>query len=137
MGVRLRDAQSGAETLFGFFRLFGGLLIGFLLLRVLLAIGRNELAAWQAGQGNALVVQLKAGGLGVDLTRAHYQIYFSLDYNLGDYLQTRKRIHRPGQTRAVTYLHMIAAGTVDHAVYAALAKREEVATSVLAGLRRR
>ena len=95
---------------------------------------RNELAAWQAGETNVLVAQLQAGGLGVDLTRARYQVYFALDFNLGSYLQTRKRIHRPGQTRNVTYIHLIAAGTVDDRVYAALAQREQVVTGVLNGL---
>jgi len=97
----------------------------------------NELAAWQAGETNVLAVQLKAGGLGVDLTRARVQVYFALDYSLGDYLQTRKRIHRPGQTRSVTYIHLLAAGTVDEDVMAALAKRQEVVGAVVEGLKRR
>lgn len=97
---------------------------------------RNDLEPWQAPNGSpqVLAVQLKAGGLGVDLTRSRYQVYFALDYSLGDYLQTRKRIHRPGQTRNVTYIHLIAAGTVDERVYAALAARQEVVNSVLDGL---
>lgn len=98
---------------------------------------RNELEQWQAGDGNVLGVQLQAGGVGVDFTRARYQVYYSLDYNLGNYLQTRKRIHRPGQTRPVTYLHLLAAGTVDEQIMSALQAREEVVTAVVEGLRRR
>lgn len=98
---------------------------------------RNDLAGWQDGASNVLAVQLKAGGLGVDFTRARVQVYYALDYSLGDYLQTRKRIHRPGQTRAVLYVHLLAAGTVDEAVYAALAKRQEVVDAVVDGLRGR
>ena len=98
---------------------------------------RNDLAAWQAGETNVLAVQLKAGGLGIDLTRARYAVYFALDYSLGDYLQTRKRIHRPGQTRSVTYIHLLAAGTVDEDVMAALAKRQEVVGAVVEGLKHR
>jgi SNF2 family DNA or RNA helicase len=94
----------------------------------------NQLAAWQAGAGNLLGVQLQAGGVGVDLTRARYQVYFSLDFNLGNYLQTRKRIHRPGQTRSVTYIHLLAAGTVDETILSALQQRRDVVTAVVDAL---
>lgn len=97
---------------------------------------RNELQIWQGGAGNVLGVQLQAGGVGVDFTRARYQVYFSLDHNLGNYLQTRKRIHRPGQTRNVTYIHLLAAGTVDEDIMAALEQRRDVVTAVVDGLRK-
>ncbi len=96
----------------------------------------NELQQWQGGETDILAVQLQAGGLGVDLTRARYQVYYALSYSLGDYLQTRKRIHRPGQTRAVTYIHLLAAGTVDEQVAEALRQRKEVVGAVVEGLRR-
>lgn len=85
---------------------------------------------------DVLGAQLKAGGLGVDLTRARHAIYFSLDFSLADYLQTRKRLHRPGQAHRVVYTHLIAAGTVDESIYGALRRREEVVTTVLADLKR-
>jgi hypothetical protein len=46
---------------------------------------------------DVLGAQLKSGGVGIDLTRARYGIYYSLDFALADYLQSRKRLHRPGQ----------------------------------------
>ena len=97
---------------------------------------RNDLAAWQGGDGNVLGVQLQAGGVGVDLTRARYQVYLSLDFSLGNYLQTRKRIHRPGQTRNVTYIHLLAAGTVDETILTALQQRRDVVTAIVDGLGR-
>ncbi len=75
---------------------------------------------------DVLGVQLQAGGVGIDLTRASHAIYFSMGFNLGDYLQSRKRVHRPGQKRMTRYMHLIAKGTVDELVYAALAERKEV-----------
>ena len=98
---------------------------------------RNELAQWQeADGGELLAVQLQAGGVGVDFTRARYQVYFALDFSLGNYEQTRKRIHRPGQTRSVTYLHLLAAGTIDETVLAALGERRDTVAAVMDGLRR-
>lgn len=96
---------------------------------------RNELQQWQDSCGNEVLgVQLQAGGVGVDLTRARYQVYFSLDFSLGNYLQTRKRIHRPGQTRPVTYIHLLAAGTVDEVVLTALQRREQTVAPVVEGV---
>ena len=85
---------------------------------------------------DVLGVQLKAGGVGVDLTRASHAIYFSLDFSLGDYQQSRKRVHRPGQHKRVVYTHLLAAGTVDEAIYGALSRRETVVNAVLADLAR-
>lgn len=97
---------------------------------------RNELAAWQAStDGDVLAVQIQAGGVGVDLTRAHYCVYYSVGFSLGDYVQSLARLHRPGQTRSVTYIHLIAENTVDEKVYAALKKRAQIIETVLATIR--
>jgi hypothetical protein len=74
--------------------------------------------------------QLQSGGTGIDLTRSHTGIYYSLDFNLGDYLQSRKRLHREGQRHVVTFVHLLAEDTVDRAIYGALRKREETLTGV-------
>ena len=83
----------------------------------------NDLAAWQEGKFNVLAVQIKSGGVGIDLTRARYCVYFSVGFNRGDYDQSLARTHRPGQTKKVTYYHIIALGTVDRKVYRALKNR--------------
>jgi SNF2 family DNA or RNA helicase len=85
---------------------------------------------------DVLGVQIQAGGVGVDLSRASHGIYFSLGFSLGDYLQSRKRLHRPGQQHRVVYTHLLAAGTIDHAIYGALKRREDTVTAVLAELAR-
>ena len=83
---------------------------------------------------DVLGVQVQAGAVGISLTRARYAIYFSLGFSLGDYLQSRKRLHRPGQAHRVIYTHLLAAGTIDHAIYGALRRREDTVTAVLAEL---
>lgn len=83
-----------------------------------------------------LGVQIQAGGVGIDLTRAAVGIFYSAGYSLGEYLQACARLHRPGQTRSVTFLHLLAEGTVDAKVYQALARREEVVETILALHRR-
>jgi SNF2 family DNA or RNA helicase len=92
---------------------------------------RDELADWQAGNSDVIVVQIQSGGVGVDLTRAAYCVYYSLGYSLGDYEQSLARLRRPGQTRCVRYYHLVAENTVDEAVYKALSQRKDVVEHVL------
>ena len=91
---------------------------------------RKELSIWNEG-GGVLAVQIQSGGLGIDLTKARYAVYYSLGFSLGDYLQSRARLHRPGQERPVEIIHLIATQTVDEKVMAALAAREQVVESIM------
>ena len=93
---------------------------------------QDDLARWQKGDGQVLAVQTSAGGVGVDLTRARFSIYYSLGFSLGDYEQSEKRIHRPGQTRPVEYIHLVARNTVDVKIMRALARRAAIVESILA-----
>lgn len=81
-------------------------------------------------------VQLKAGGVGIDLTAASIGVYFSTGFNWGDYSQSLARIRRPGQERHVAYYYLVAKGTVDEKVMKALGKREAVIETVMQELRR-
>ena len=80
---------------------------------------------------DVLVIQIQAGGVGVDVTRARVAIYYSLDFNLGNYLQSMARIRRPGQSRSGLWIHLVAEGTIDSKVYRALEKRQQVVEWVL------
>ena len=98
---------------------------------------RRELEKWRSEDPNAtvLAVQIRAGGLGIDLTRACYAVFYSLGFSLEEYLQARSRLHRQGQTRSVTYYNLLALckgrKTIDHRVYRALAKKGKVADEIL------
>lgn len=73
-----------------------------------------------------LGVQWQSGAVGIDLTRARYGVIYSPTFNGGNFEQGLARQHRPGQTRATFFYHLLAVGTVDHAVYGALKKRRLV-----------
>lgn len=95
----------------------------------------DQVSDWKAAtDGAVLAVQLQSGGVGIDLTKAAYCAYMEGTFNYGNYEQSLKRIHRPGQARPVTYYHLIAENTIDVKVYRALQKKEEVITSVLGEL---
>jgi SNF2 family DNA or RNA helicase len=96
---------------------------------------KNELDAWQKDNtGSVFAVQIQAGGLGIDLTRAHYCLYYSVGFSLGDFEQSQARVHRPGQKDTVTYIKLITEDTVDEKVYDALTQKKNVIESVLAQL---
>ena len=91
----------------------------------------DELADWQAGRKRILAVQIATGSEGIDLTRARYAVYLSTGFNLGTYLQSEKRVHRPGQKKPVTYYHIVSRDTVDEKVRGALRARHSVVGSIL------
>jgi SNF2 family DNA or RNA helicase len=87
---------------------------------------------WQQGKTSVVAVQYSSGSESIDLTRAHYCIYYSLTYSLALYLQSKKRVHRPGQTHTVTYYHIVAqlpdkkTKTIDEMIIQALKEKKEV-----------
>jgi len=93
---------------------------------------RDELRDWQSGAAPILAAQIQAGGVGIDLTRSRYAIYYSIGFSLGDFLQSKARLHRPGQRRTTEFIFLAAANTVDEQILRALAARQDLVESVLA-----
>ena len=96
---------------------------------------RDELKRWQEGEAQVLAVQIQAGGEGVDFTRARYSIFYSVGYQLGKYEQAKARVHRPGQTRPVQHIHLVARNTVDVKIMRALERRAEIVEAILAEIK--
>ncbi len=86
---------------------------------------------------DVLGVQYQSGGVGIDLTRARYAVYYSPTYSLGNYDQSLARLHRPGQEGSVHFYHLVAEGTIDEIVYKSLSTKRDIVESVLKGLRLR
>lgn len=77
------------------------------------------------------VAQIQAAGLGITLTAASTDIFYSLDFSFANYDQCRARLHRLSQKNNVTHIHLIAKGTVDTRIMAALKDKRDVATMVV------
>jgi SNF2 family DNA or RNA helicase len=77
------------------------------------------------------IAQIQTAGLGITLHAADTAVFYSLDFNLANYQQSRARIHRIGQRNACTYIHLIAPGTVDEKIMKALAIKEDMAKRVV------
>lgn len=80
---------------------------------------------------DVLGVQIQSGGVGIDLTRSHYAINYSVGYSLGDWEQWLKRTHRPGQDEQVRYINLACEGTKDEEVLQALRERKSLVEYVL------
>lgn len=71
------------------------------------------------------------GGYGLTLTAAHTMVYYSNSFDLEKRLQSEDRAHRIGQTKNVTYIDLIAVGTVDEKIVKALRDKINIATEVM------
>ena len=92
----------------------------------------KQLDEWRE-HGGTLAVQMQAGALGIDLTKARTVVYYSLGFSLGDYEQSRARVHRPGQERSVNYIHLVARNTIDARVLRALSRKQDVIRTIVEG----
>lgn len=79
----------------------------------------------------AFVGQIATAGLGITLTAASTMVFYSLDYSMSNFEQAKARIHRVGQRNLCTYLYLVARGTVDEKVLAALKDKSDLAKSLV------
>lgn len=93
----------------------------------------NTLDEWKEHDGAVIAVQIQAGAEGVDMTKANHAIYFSLPHSLALYNQSKARLYRPGQTRPVSFVHLIAEKTIDESLYTSLMKKEDVIEAIKSG----
>jgi len=76
------------------------------------------------------VAQPHSGGYGLTLTAATTVVYYSNDFSLEVRLQSEDRCHRIGQHSPVTYVDLVAPGTVDEKIREALRMKKDVAAIV-------
>ena len=86
---------------------------------------------FQSGRARAFIGQPQSGGIGLTLTAAQTAIYYANDYNSETRLQSEDRCHRIGTKHKVVYIDIIATGTIDERIVAALKRKEDVAKQVL------
>ena len=73
----------------------------------------------------------KTGGYGLTLTCSHTVVYYSNDYSLEVRMQSEDRAHRIGQEDKVTYIDLIAEGTIDEKIVKALNNKIDLASKVM------
>ena len=82
-------------------------------------------------QAKFFVGNAQTGGFGLTLTAATTVVYFSNDYDLEKRLQSEDRAHRSGQKFSVTYVDLVAKGTVDDKIIQALRGKIDISTAIM------
>ena len=88
-------------------------------------------AAFQAGEVPVFLLSLKAGGTGLNLTRADHVIHVDRWWNPAVEDQATDRAHRIGQTRPVQVHRLVTRGTIEEAVGELLNRKRALAEAVL------
>ena len=90
-------------------------------------------SAFQAGEGDAFLISLKAGGMGLNLTAADAVLIADPWWNPAAEAQAASRAHRIGQDRPVTVVRFVVRGTVEEKMLDLQDAKRELAEGLLAG----
>jgi len=71
------------------------------------------------------------GGYGLNLTKATLVVYYNNSFNLEVRTQSEDRAHRHGQEKQVTYVDLIAKGTIDEFVVKSLKSKHKLSAQTL------
>lgn len=86
---------------------------------------QKDKTIWRKFQSDAsikiIICQYQSASAGIDLFAADTIIYYEPTLRSTILEQSRDRIHRTGQTSKCSYLHLITRGTIEAAIYRALA----------------
>ena len=94
----------------------------------------GEIAAFNGdAEPNAFILSLKAGGFGLNLTRATHVIHFDRWWNPAVENQATDRAYRIGQTKTVFVHTFICAGTLEDHIDELLESKRFLANEVVAG----
>ncbi len=89
-------------------------------------------ARFQSGDVPVFLLSLKAGGTGLNLTRADHVVHVDRWWNPAVEEQATDRAYRIGQTRPVQVHRMVTTGTIEEKVAELLTRKRALADSVLA-----
>ena len=91
----------------------------------------QAIESFQNGEARFFVGNPQTGGMGITLTAAQNVIYFANSFDLAIRTQSEDRAHRIGQEKSVTYVDLIAEGTIDEKIVTALRSKMDIATKVM------
>ncbi len=86
---------------------------------------------FQDGKVPVFLISLKAGGLGLNLTRANYVIHMDPWWNPAIEAQATDRAHRIGQKQTVMVYHLIASGTIEEKIQRLHERKKALVENIL------
>lgn len=98
----------------------------------------KDIADWNGGKVRVLLAHPASVGYGLNLQDGgHVIVWYGLTWSLELYQQANARLYRQGQEKPVIIHHLIAEGTVDEDVMAALRNKNTDQAALLAALKER
>ena len=98
----------------------------------------NSIRRWNAGEIPVALIHPASAGHGLNLqVGGSALVWFSLTWSLELYQQTNARLWRQGQTETVVIHHLVAKGTIDENVMAALEKKDAGQMALLEAVKAR
>lgn len=88
---------------------------------------------YQSGECPVFLISLKAGGLGLNLTRANYVFHLDPWWNPAIEQQATDRAYRIGQHNAVTVYHLLSANTIEEKIRRMHETKRDLADNILEG----
>lgn len=85
----------------------------------------KDLSAYEEYSNSITFIQYQAGAMGLNLQKANKIIYYTPPLSSELYEQSKKRIHRIGQTGTCYYYKLICKGSVEEKIYKVLAMRQD------------
>ena len=74
---------------------------------------QEQIDLFQSGRSKLMIAGIRAGNVGINLTRAKYVIFAELDWSPAIHRQAEDRLHRIGQKDTVFAYYLIGQGTLD------------------------
>ncbi len=94
---------------------------------------KQEVDAFQAGEGSLFLISLRAGGQGLNLTAADYVVHLDPWWNPAVEDQASDRAHRIGQTRPVTIYRLVMKDSIEEKIVDLHHSKRDLAENLLAG----
>jgi SNF2 family DNA or RNA helicase len=98
----------------------------------------KDISDWNAGKIQVLLAHPASVGYGLNLQAGgHVIVWYGLTWSLELYQQANARLYRQGQEKPVIIHHLIAKGTVDEEVMAALQSKDTSQSALMTALKER
>ena len=80
----------------------------------------KDLTAYEEHEDSITLIQYQAGSMGLNLQKANKIVYFSLTLSAEQWLQSKKRTNRIGQSKTCFYYYLLTEGSIDENILQSL-----------------
>ena len=80
----------------------------------------KNLRAYEEHEDSVTLIQYQAGSKGLNLQKANKMVFFTPTLSVEDYMQSKKRIHRIGQSKTCFYYYLTCSNSIEEKIYNSL-----------------